>query len=84
LSKSVSKISAFNQFAQEYDLWFDAHPYAYQSELEAIRRFVPNGGTGVEVGVGTGRFSIPFGITIGVEPSESMASVARSRGIEVK
>lgn len=85
LAKNIKKkITAFDQFAQEYDQWFDVHPYAYQSELEAIRRFIPSGGAGVEVGVGTGRFSTPFGITIGVEPSEPMAAIARSRGIEVK
>jgi SAM-dependent methyltransferase len=33
--------------------------------------------------VGTGRFSVPFGITTGVEPSEAMAKIARNRGITV-
>ena len=84
MTKSVSKLTAFDRFAQDYDNWFDVYPYAYQSEMEAIRRFIPRGGIGIEVGVGTGRFSMPFGIAIGVEPSESMAAIARSRGIEVK
>lgn len=38
----------------------------------------------MEIGIGTGRFSIPFGIKTGVEPSESMAAIARSRGIDVR
>jgi len=76
-------ITAFDKFARDYDLWFDTHPYAYQSERDAIRRFIPSAETGIEVGVGTGRFSISFGISIGVEPSKSMAAIARSRGIEV-
>jgi SAM-dependent methyltransferase len=84
LSKSGLKSTAFNQFAQEYDKWFDVHLCAYQSELEAIRRFIPSTGVGVEVGVGTGRFAAPFGIATGVEPSKSMATIAHSRGIEVK
>jgi len=84
LSKSGLRSTSFNQFAQEYDEWFDVHVYAYQSELAAIRRFIPSGGAGVEVGVGTGRFAAPFGIATGVEPSKSMARIARSRGIEVK
>lgn len=75
--------TAFNQFAQEYDEWFDIHLHAYLSELEAIRQFIPSGGAGVEVGVGTGRFAAPFGIATGVESSKSMATIARSRGIEV-
>lgn len=75
--------TAFHEFAQEYDEWFDIHLHAYLSELEAIRRFIPGGEAGVEVGVGTGRFAAPFGIATGVEPSKSMATIARSRGIEV-
>ena len=84
MSKSGLKSTAFDRFAQEYDEWFDVHLYAYHSELEAIRRFIPSKGAGVEVGVGTGRFAAPFGIATGVEPSKSMATIARSRGIEVK
>lgn len=45
-------------------------------------RSVPPG-TGLEVGVGTGRFSIPLGIGIGVEPSRAMAEIAHQRGIRV-
>jgi SAM-dependent methyltransferase len=38
---------------------------------------------GVEIGVGTGRFSTPFGIRIGVEPSRNMAQIAKTRNILV-
>jgi len=44
---------------------------------------LPPAGKGVEIGVGTGRFAVPFGIKIGVEPSGVMAEIARSRGITV-
>ena len=74
----------FNQFAEEYDGWFDSHTFTYQSEIEAIKRFIPQKGKGIEIGIGTGRFSIPFGIKVGVEPSERMASIACSRGIDVR
>ena len=50
-------------------------------EVEAIRRFIPDSGLGVEIGAGTGRFSIPFGIKTGIEPSEGMARLAQSRGL---
>jgi ubiquinone/menaquinone biosynthesis C-methylase UbiE len=76
-------MTVFDRFAVEYDSWYDLHPFVYQSELEAIRRFIPSKGHGVEIGVGTGRFSVPFSVSIGVEPSESMAAIARSRGITV-
>ena len=71
---------AFDQQAQAYDRWFDAHAPLYQSEVNALRRFMPRMGQGIEIGVGTGRFSVPFGIRLGVEPSQAMAHVARERG----
>ena len=77
------KTTVFNQFASEYGGWFDTHTFAYQSEVEAIKRFIPSNGIGTEIGAGTGRFSVPFGIKIGVEPSEDMAAFARSRGITI-
>src|SRR3990170_845342 len=75
--------SVFDVFAKEYDDWFNTHLPAFQSELDAIRCFIPKKGNGLEIGVGTGRFSVPFSISIGVEPSEEMAKIARSRGITV-
>ena len=75
--------SPFDRYSLEYDKWFDDHIYAFQSELEALKSFVPGNGKGMEIGVGTGRFASQLNVIIGVEPSESMASIARSRGIEV-
>ena len=37
----------------------------------------------MEIGVGSGKFAVPLGIKVGVEPSEKMASIARLQGIEV-
>ena len=76
-------VLAFDEHAQEYDSWFDEQEVLYQSEVNALRRFVPEAGRGVEVGVGTGRFSVPFGIRLGVEPSPAMAHAAHQRGIAV-
>ncbi len=70
-------------YACEYDGWFDANSLVYQSEVLALRRFVPECSKGLKVGVGTGRFAVPFGIHIGVEPAQAMANIARKRGIEV-
>ncbi len=77
------QIDVFDKFAKEYDKWFETHAFAYQSEIEAIRRFISDKGIGVEIGVGTGRFASQLCITTGVEPSEPMATIARSRGITV-
>ena len=78
---SLPGITVFNQFAREYDHWFVENSFAYLSEVEAIRRFIPDTGLGVEIGAGTGRFSIPFGIKIGLEPAKGMGRLAQSRGL---
>jgi ubiquinone/menaquinone biosynthesis C-methylase UbiE len=76
-------MNVFKEEAVEYDEWFESHEWVYQSEVEAIRRFIPKTGEGIEIGVGTGRFSIPFGIKVGVEPTRAMAEIARKRGTNV-
>ena len=83
MTSPSSNISVFDQFATEYDAWFDTHIFTFQSEVEAIRRFIPEQGLGIEIGVGTGRFASHLNISIGVEPSESMSLIARSKGIKV-
>ena len=62
-------IEIFEQSAQEYDAWFDRHQAVYQSELLAVKAFLPTAGRGLEIGVGTGRFAGPLGIGTGVEPA---------------
>ncbi len=73
----------FNQNTLEYDQWFDKHSFVYQSEILAIQQAIPKNKTGIEIGVGTGRFAEPLNIKFGVEPSENMARLAEQRGITV-
>jgi ubiquinone/menaquinone biosynthesis C-methylase UbiE len=73
----------FENLAQEYDDWFVRNESAYQSELAAVKAFLPLGDRGLEIGVGTGRFAAPLGIEVGVEPAKAMAAIARKRGITV-
>jgi ubiquinone/menaquinone biosynthesis C-methylase UbiE len=75
--------SIFDSRYKEYDEWYDVHPSVYSSELEAVQQQLPHKGDGIEIGVGTGRFAVPFGITLGLEPSPAMAAIARERGINV-
>lgn len=77
------KVTIFDQYANEYDGWFDDHSRIYRAEVAALRRIIPRTGTGIEVGVGTGRFAAPLEIRTGIEPSESMARIAQSRNIAV-
>ncbi len=80
----MAKIEAFENNSDRYDLWFERHQEAYKSELDALRQMI---GTqrlfGLEVGVGSGKFAKPLGITVGVEPSNEMAKKARALGIDV-
>ena len=79
----IKRVEPFEKHAKEYDVWFDENELVYLSELEAVKSMLPDSGTGIEIGVGTGRFAAPLGIKLGLEPSKSMASLARQRGIEV-
>lgn len=80
------QIAPFEKHVAEYDEWFEKHPFAYESELAALRQqllSLPENLRGLEVGVGTGRYAAPLGIREGIEPSEEMAKRAVRRGVEV-
>ena len=79
----MPKTGPFDKFPSRYERWFDRNKYVYQSELEAVRKLLPERGRGIEIGVGSGRFAAPLGIGCGVEPSEEMAALAVEKGIEV-
>ena len=79
----MTNVSVFEEAALAYDAWFDRHRPVYESELLALKRFLPAAGGGLEIGVGTGRFAVPLGIRIGVDPAQAMAAMARRRGIRV-
>jgi len=79
----MAKIQPFENHTEKYEIWFQNHEIAYQSELRAIKSLLPESGFGLEIGVGSGRFAGPLGIKIGLEPSEKMGKAARKRGISV-
>lgn len=80
----MSKIEAFEKYADSYDKWFEKNNRVYNAEIEVIRQIMPSSeGKWVEVGVGSGKFSEPLGIKTGIEPSEKMAAKAKERGIKV-
>lgn len=78
-----NKIDVFNTNTKEYEEWFENNKYVYLSEIEALKKAIPKEGKGVEIGVGSGRFALPLGIKIGVEPSKQMADIARKKGLDV-
>jgi len=75
-------VNSFNGNVERYEAWFTENPFAYVSEVHAVRSLLPSG-SGLEIGVGTGRFAAPLGITRGIEPSRPMAEAARRKGVEV-
>lgn len=79
----MPKIKCFEENYMEYDTWFDENEYVYLSELKAISEFIPEAGIGMEVGIGSGKFAAPLGITIGVEPSQKMRELAEKRNLVV-
>lgn len=78
----LDRVKSFENFSERYDKWFDDNPNAYLSEIKLLEKVIPNG-LGLEVGVGTGRFSKPFYIEIGLDPSIKMGEIAKKRGIKL-
>ncbi len=76
-----NKIAPFNAYHRRYEAWFQRHEAAYHSELLAVRALLPWQGLGLEIGVGTGRFAAPLGISVGLDPSGTMLAYAIERGI---
>lgn len=73
-------IEHFDETSKGYDAWYESHPALYRSELAALRPAVPSG-TGLEIGVGTGRFAAPLGVRFGLDPAINMLRLAKKRGI---
>jgi len=74
----------FEEYAEDYDRWFDEHRNEYLQELSRIREvLLAPDSRSIEVGVGSGRFAAPLGIRLGIEPSRALGRMARQRGIEV-
>jgi len=79
----MPKVEPFEEYASQYEDWFERNKFVYESELRAIREQLPERGKGIEIGVGSGRFAAPLGIKLGIEPSHKMRELAQKRGIKV-
>jgi SAM-dependent methyltransferase len=77
----MPKTEPFDRHGADYDAWFDSHQWAFLSEVEALRGFLPTQGEVLEVGVGTGRFAQALGVRWGVDPSPVMRAWSHWRGI---
>ena len=77
-------MNIFDHYYKKYDAWYDKNKFAYLSELEAIKKVLPENGKGLEIGVGTGKFAQALGIKFGIDPSIEMLKIAKKRGINVR
>jgi len=73
----------FEDHAGDYDRWFDETGDVYAAQVRMLRAIIPDHGCGLEVGVGSGRFAVPFSIRCGIDPSHELTRMAKQRGIEV-
>lgn len=77
----MPKDRVFDENLNEYEAWFEQHPWVYRSELEAVRPSIPDSGRGFEIGIGSGLFAEPLGIPEGIDPSQRMREKAHERGL---
>lgn len=77
-------VDVFDEHVAEYEEWFEHYPFVFRSEIEAVREMMPVGESlsGIEIGLGTGRYSKALDIKEGIEPSQNMRALANKRGIE--
>jgi ubiquinone/menaquinone biosynthesis C-methylase UbiE len=74
----------YQHYAERYDMWFIENQAAYAAELRALCSLLPIvPHPSIEVGAGTGRFTVPLGIKVGIEPVKSMGKIAQNRGVQI-
>ena len=75
----MPKTEAFDDSLEEDEKWFVDNDFVFQSELNAIKKTLPENGDAIEVGIGSGIFAAPLGIKEGIDPSEAMREKAKKR-----
>ncbi len=81
---------SFDEYAEKYDEWFLKNKSVLASELALIAHSLKQPGRTLSIGCGSGLFEMllkkEYNITIqeGIEPSESMADIAKKRGMSVR
>ncbi len=73
----------FDKYFGHYDEWFELNKLVYLSELNILKKVLPDKKRGLEIGVGSGRFAAPLKIKVGIDPSRNMLRLAKLRGVEV-
>ncbi|MGD9071345.1 MAG: class I SAM-dependent methyltransferase [Desulfobacterales bacterium] len=82
--------TAFDEYADQYDIWFLKNKNVLDSEVALLAHFLDNPGRVISVGCGSGLFEKllqqDYNIEIkeGVEPSDGMREIAIKRGMQVR
>ena len=87
MDRMIDTVKAFDDYAGNYDQWFDSPEgkALFSAEAEAVRLLTKGlEHPFLEIGVGTGRFAEKLGINIGIDPSDRALDIARRRGIRVQ
>lgn len=82
----MQRSSPFDAEADRYDLWFESREgkAIFEIEKNCLRALIQTDtGRWLEVGVGSGRFATSVGISVGVDPSMRILTIAARRGIHV-
>ncbi len=79
----IANTESFDKYYLEYEKWFENNHDLYKEELKTLKSLVKDSQNGLEIGIGTGKFAIPIGINIGIEPSKMMRNIAVSKGLKV-
>ncbi len=74
-------MNVFDKYYKEYDEWYTKNRNIYMSEIECVKKAIPETGKGVEIGVGTGRFASKLNIRLGIDPSFQMLKIAAQRNV---
>ena len=76
-------VKPFEELYERYDARYDKHRILFENEVKAIDALDIDRSSGIEIGVGTGRFAEALGIPVGIDPSINVLRLARRRGIFV-
>lgn len=76
-------VEIFDRYATDYEARFERNRNIFLSEAGLLKSMIPEGLTGFEIGIGSGRFAGSLGILSGLEPSVSIAKLAEERGLKV-
>ncbi len=78
----MAKTQSFEQHADAYEVWFEKNQTIYEDEVQTAKKLIGSASNGLEIGIGSGKFALPLGIKIGIEPSKRMRQLAQEKGLE--